>query len=325
MYNIKHYDYKMNYKDTINPNKIVDIGWFRSQWNGGLWNMNLQLNLWIINDDFEVSDIIYIYYKWKHIYGGNILDITKLYWPKIETLSLEIVGFASLLSQYIINQTYNDTASNIMKDIINKANTEYWYNIFSYDSNTIPDSTDNINIEFENEDYLRSLRSLSEVSGLDFFINESWVVYFIETGDNHTLTLRKDVDSLEIKEEGRNITNSLIVDYEWWIETYEEGSSINLYSKRQKYKSKRKIKDLSTVNEFGNNFLEENAFKKDKITLIVNDRFDYFNIKPTDNIRVRNSPFIIDDLKVKGVIFWYETATIELGRRYSFSEEILNN
>lgn len=325
MYNIKHYDYKMNYKDTINPNKIVDIGWFRSQSNGGLWNMNLQLNLSIINDDFEVGDIIYIYYKGKHIYGGNILDITKLYWPKIETLSLEIVGFASLLSQYIINETYNATASNIIKDIIDKANIEYWYNIFSYDGNTIPDSTENINIEFKNEHYLRSLRNLSEVSGLEFFVNESWVVYFRETEDQHTLTLRKDVDSLEIKEEWRNITNSLIVDYEWWIETYEEVSSINLYRKRQKYKSKIDIKDLSTANEFGNNFLEENAFKKDKITLIVNDRFDYFNIKPTDDIRVRNSPFIIDSLKVKGVRFWYETATIELGRRYSFSEEILNN
>ena len=325
MYNIKHYSKSKVFIQTIQTKKLVNISNFSSQANGWVWDLYITLDLKITNEDFNISDLIEVYYKWDFIYSWYLLDVNKLYWPKTETVTLDIVWYASLLSQYVLNQTYTDLASNIVKDIIDKANIEYWFNIFNYDITSIPDTVWNINIGFEYETYFKALEEISEITWIDFFVDIDWKVYFTSTRENHILTLRKDVEELDITEEWRSIVNSIIVDYDWWVKTYTNPASITKFWLKQKYESKQDIKNETTADKYWESFLADNSNKINKTWIIVNNNYTYFNIKAWDTIRIRNSPFIIEDIEVKRIIYDYETARIELWKTYSFAKEIFSN
>lgn len=325
MYNIKHYSKSKVFIQTIQTKKLVNISNFSSQANGWVWDLYITLDLKITNKYFNISDLIEVYYKWDFIYSWYLLDVNKLYWPKTETVTLDIVWYASLLSQYVLNQTYTDLASNIVKDIIDKANIEYWFNIFNYDITSIPDTVWNINIGFEYETYFKALEEISEITWIDFFVDIDWKVYFTSTRENHILTLRKDVEELDITEEWRSIVNSIIVDYDWWVKTYTNPASITKFWLKQKYESKQDIKNETTADKYWESFLADNSNKINKTWIIVNNNYTYFNIKAWDTIRIRNSPFIIEDIEVKRIIYDYETARIELWKTYSFAKEIFSN
>ena len=325
MYNIKHYSKSKVFIQTIQTKKLVNISNFKSQVNWWFWDLYITLDLKITNEDFNISDLIEVYYKWDFIYSWYLLDVNKLYWPQTETVTLDIVWYASLLSQYVLNETYTDLASNIVKDIIDKANIEYWFNIFNYDITSIPDTVWNINIGFEYETYLKALEEISEITWIDFFVDIDWKVYFTSTRENHILTLRKDVEELDITEEWRSIVNSIIVDYDWWVKTYTNPASITTFWLKQKHEIKRDIKNETTADKYWESFLADNSNKINKTWIIVNNNYTYFNIKAWDTIRIRNSPFIIEDTQVKRIIYDYETARIELWKSYSFAKEIFNN
>ena len=325
MYNIKHYNKSKVFIQTIQTKKLVNISNFQSQVNWWVWNLKITLDLKITNEDFNISDLIEVYYKWDFIYSWYLLDVNKLYWAKTEAITLDIVWYASLLSQYVLNETYTDLASNIVKDIINKANIEYWYNIFNYDVDSIPDSVWNINIAFEYKTYFKALEEISEITWIDFFIDIDWKVYFSDTRTNHILTLRKDVEELDITEEWRSIINILILEYDLWVKTYTNTTSITNFGVKEKYEKKTDIKDLITADKYWESFLANNSNKINKTLIIVNNDYNYFDIKAWDTIRVRNSPFTIEDLQVKKINYSYETARIELWKTYSFAKEIFNN
>lgn len=325
MYNIKHYSKSKTLLQTIGTRKLSNISNFQAQSNGWFGELDITLDLRITNQDFDLSDIIEVYYKWNFIYSWYILDVEKLYWTEIETVTIVIVWYSSLLTDYIISENYNDLASNIVKDLIDKANIEYWYNIFSYDAISIPNTTWNININFDNINYLEALEELSEISWINFFVDLDWKVYFSNTRNNHKLTLRKDVQDLDIVEEWRELVNSIILNYSWWTQSYEDTASINQYWKKQKYVSKQDIQDLQTADEFGLSYLTEKSIKQKKISIIVNNKYNYFDIKPDDTIRIRNSLYEIQNLRVKRIRYDYETARIELGKIYSFAKEIFDN
>lgn len=328
MFNLKHYNKSNVYIDTIDLEKLENISTFQSQLNWWLWQLTLSLNLKITNTDFEVWEIIKVYYKSQFIYSWAILDIKKSYGANIEDVELIIIWYASLLTRNIFTNTYSDLASNIAKDIIDKFNVDYGTTLLSYDVSSIPATVWTVNIVYTNNNYFEALEQLWKLSWCGFFVDKDWKVYFKEkwTWSDHILTLWKDVDNLEIVEEGRSIINSLILKYNWWSKTYTDSASVTLYWLKEKYEDKSSsINNLATADIYGASFLSENAEKVKKISIILNNNYNYFWIKSWDNIRIRNSPYIIENLQIQKINFAYDKASLELEKSYSFAKEIFDN
>jgi len=328
MYNIKIYNKSLVYQNTLSLKKVVNISGFTSDINGWVWNMTLTLNLKITNTDFEVWDILEIYFESDHIYSWSIIDVQKLYWTNIETVSLIMIGYGWLMSQVLKTETYSDIASNIAKDIIDDFNTEYWTAILSYDVNSIPTTVWAIDLTFTNKNYLECLRELSDTVWLKFFIDIDGVVYFRDEAlySNHKLTTEKDVEQLNITEEWRWIKNTLILKNAVNEKTYTDAISISTYWIKEIYLDKSsELTTEATGDEYADTYLNDNADKKDKIQITVNNKYDYFTIKPWDTIKVRNTWYTINNLQIVKISYSYEKAILDLEKSYSFANEIFNN
>ena len=85
-------------------------------------------------------------------------------------------------------------------------------------------------------------------------------------------------------------------------------------------------KDISSI-EIGET--DSNLIKNDKVAntieLIVNNQYDYWEIKPWDNIKIRNIKYEINNLKVAKISYGEKEARIELENFNSFSDLVLWN
>ena len=328
MYNIKIYNKDLVYQNTLSLKKVVNISNFTADINGGVWNMNLTLNLKITNTDFTIWDILNVYFEWNYIYAWSIIDIRKSFWPSTETIELIMVWYSGLMTRLLKTETYSDIASNIAKDIVDDFNTEYGTAILSYDTLSIPTTIWTIDLILTDKNYLECLQELSDIVWLKFFIDIDWKVYFREKAlyDNHKLTTKKDVDTLVITEEWRSIENSLILKYSWWTKTYTDSWSITSYWKKEVALDKSsELWNVTTADIFWANYLSENAWVKEKIQITVNNKYDYFAIKPWDTIKVRNTWYLINNLQIVKIAYSYEKAILEIENSYSFAKEIFNN
>lgn len=328
MYNIKVYNKSLVYQSTLSLKKVAKISNFTADINGSVWNMNLTLDLKITNTDFNITDILKIYFEWVYIYTWSILDIQKLYWSSVETITLIMVWYSGLMTTLLKTETYSAIASDIAKDIIDDFNIEYWTTILSYDTLSIPTTVWTIDLVVTNKNYLECLRELSDTVWLKFYIDVDWKCYFRDKSlyDSHKLTTKKDVDNLVITEEGREIKNTLILKYNWGTKTYTDATSITTYWVKEIYLDKSsELSNVTTADIFGSNYLSENANEKEKIKVTVNNKFDYFTIKCWDTIKIRNTWYSINNLQIVKIAYSYEKAILELEKAYSFANEIFNN
>lgn len=327
MYNIKIYERNWTtLKDTIQIEKLANISGFSSQSNWWFSNISIQIAYKITDTSIEISDIVKIQYLQDIIFTWSVLSAKKIYWADSEKIEINAVWYSSLLTLFQTNATYSDTASNIVKDLINDFNTEYWSLILSYDSATIPDTVWTLALDFSSyKTYFEAITSVANASWLFFFIDLDWKVYFKAKSayTSHTLTTWSDVDELIIEEDGKELVNYLVLKYNWWVATYQDATSISTYWKREKYLDKSsELSNVSTANEFWNNYILQNKDKIKKVSIVANKEYDFFTIKWCHLINVRNVWYIINNLQVAKITYWIERATIELEKSYSFAKEI---
>ena len=327
MYNIKVYEKDWTtFKSTIQIEKFESISNFTAQVDGWFWKLKIWLAYKITDTSIEVSDIVKVQYKSDIIYTWSVLNINKLYFPKKEVIELNLVWYSSLLSFLMTNSTYSDIASDIVKDLIDDFNIEYWSNILSYDSNSIPDSTWTLNIDFSwYSNYFKAIQDVAETAWLNFFVDLDWKVYLDEKAnfDSHTLTVWDNIDSISINEDSVNLVNHLTLKHGAWTTTYSDATSITKYWKREEYIDKsNELTNQATADEYWANYIATYKDEIKKVSIIVNSEYNFFNIKWWDLINVRNIWYTINNLQVAKIMYGTNTAKIDLEISYSFAKEI---
>lgn len=325
-YKITLYDDEMELKGNLNLKKFSSIWTFSAQENWGLSNLTLKVDKDIWENNLDYWDIITIKKSKKFIYSGYILDTSRIIDTTGDYLEIKLVWLSWLLSTCIFTETYNITASNIVKDLINDFNTEYGFNIFTYDSNSIPDSTGNLNMSFENKTYLEALNDVAETSGLKFYIWADRKVYFHDrwTTANHKIWLWKEVTQFKREKQGSEIVNSLILKYSWWEKTYPDLNST--YKKKEKRLDKSsEINDETTADIFWAEYINKYKDIIKKTSIIVGNEYTFFDIKPLDLIKVKNIWEEIWLLQVSKVTYSLENAKVELERYDSLWNTIFSN
>lgn len=327
MYNIKVYEKdSTTLKETIQINKLESISNFSSQVNWGFWSLRIWLAYSITDTSISIWDIIKVQYKADIIYTWAVLTINKIYWKEKEIIELNLIWYSSILTTLLTSSTYSDTAANIVKDLIDEFNVEYWNNLLSYDTSSIPATTWTLDFDFSKYvSYLKAIEEVAETAGLFFFIDLDWKVYLDEKANfsSHTLTVKNDVDEIKIDEDSKELINSLTLKYNWWTKTYSDSTSQTTYWKREKYLDKSsELSNVTTADEFWANYIAQHKDDTKKVSLIVNNEYNFFDIKGGDLIKVRNIDYTINNLQVAKITYWLEKATIELEKSYSFAKEI---
>ena len=222
---IKVYDKSWVFKKNINENQnwqkllMSDIS-FDYQKDWWQWQINLKLNKAFNSTDIIRSDFIKIYLydenfpTWKLIYTWVIEEINRNY--NVNDNSIEYVcrWLSSILTRFFYYDSWytfskTDTASNIIKSIINYANTKYnWFN-----TSWIVDTVWNITVEFDYTSCFDALEKVLEQTELFLFIWEDGTVYFNNTPSQNYVTAKEDLQELSIVEDGSEIINKVIVVY----------------------------------------------------------------------------------------------------------------
>lgn len=325
MYNIKIYESNWTtLKKTIEIEKLESISSFSCQSSWGFSDIKISIAYKITNTEVSNDNIIKVQYWSREIYVWYIVNIQRLFTANKEVIQFTAVWLCSLLKWVLTTNVYNDTASNIVKSLIDDFNVEYGSNILSYDVLSVPDSQWIISIDFSSyTSYFDAITDISEVTWLTFFIDKWWKLFFKDKSlfNNHILTVWLDVDSLTIDENAKSKINTLILKYDWWLKTYQNSVVIN---KKEKYIDvSSTIKDETTADIYWDSFLEQNQEKK-KISIVLNNQYSFFDILWWDLIDVKNTWYVISWLQVAKVTYTIETATIELEESDSFAQEVFN-
>jgi len=307
------------FKETIREDEILSDVNFDYQKNWWIWQITLKLNRDYSNIDIVESDFIKIYLfdenfiNWKLIYTWIIEEINRNYNELENSIDLIARWLSSLLTRIYYKDWWNytfsktDTVSNIIKSIINYANTQYnWFNI-----SWIVDTVWNITIDFDYNDCLNAINKVVELTDLFYYIWSDWIVYFNTTPTTHKLTAQKHIQSIDINEDWSEIINKVIVKYNWWTTSWENSSSISQYWLLEKVYTKTDLW-LAEATSFINEELAKNQLKQ-KTSIEVNSQYILENLKPWDTIKINNLNYSINTT-IEKISYKTDIATIYLDR-----------
>ena len=299
---IKVYEKDWTFKHTIKENKLmsdIDFDIQKNWWQG-------QLNI-LLNEDFNYtwiskSDFIKVFLydtnfpNWKLIYTWIIEEINRNYKQSENTIEYVCRWLASLLTRIYYNQSWytftkTDTASNIIKSVITYFNSVYSGNWLNTD--WVVDTTSwNISIDFDYTSCFDVINTVQEVYWSFWYIDETWTCYFNTTPSQIYLTAWKDVQNIDINEDGSEIINKVIVNYNWWTYTDTDATSITNNWLFEKEYSKNEFW-LTEATDFATEILNNNQTKQ-VVSIEVNNKYIFENLKVWDNLKVRNIDYLIN-------------------------------
>lgn len=327
---VKIYQLDGTFKKTITDDLILNEIAFGSQKNGGQGELDLLLNLDYNDTDFEKSDFIRVYLyddnftSGELIYTGIIEEINRNYKDNQNTIELVCRGLASLLTRVMYQDgsytfTANDTASNIIIDVVTYFNTIYtggWLN-----TTGIVSTIGNISIDFEYDTSFDAIQAVADVYGTFWLVLPDGTVVFNSTPDTHLLTAVKDVQNVDINDDGSDIINRAIVEHASGTVTRSDTVSIAANGLFEEKYNKTEL-DAATASDFGDEVLANNG-TKNAVIIDVNSKYIFENIKAGDNIKVRNINYVISSV-VEKIDYSVNSCKIYLDKYDSVGKVLIN-
>lgn len=335
-FQIKVYEKDWTFKQNIKETKVRNTIQFSNNVNWGQWRLNLELNVNFANTDILQWDFIKVnlfddnFPNWKLIYTWIVEDINRVYQPTENLLTLSCVGLEAILTRLYYNSSWytftkNDTASNIVKDIISYFNSKYPWNWINdwWVENTVW----NVNIEFDYDNCSQSLQKITALTDKKFFIEADWTVNWISKPltRTHALKAEENIQSILIEEDSSNIINSVFVIYDWWVVTSNDWTSQSYFWLFEQSLSRLDIKDSSTAQDLADETISLNKNSKQKITIEVNTKYILENIQVLDTVKVMNIDYSIENLQIQKISYTTDIATLYLDEFDSIEKVLINN
>lgn len=209
-YNIKVFSQDGVTQKSVKNKSIIKISTISSKVNGGYSDIKIQIHAKLDNQEYSIWDNIHIYKNGELFYFGYLFYIDRFATNSNQYIELSLFWPWGLISNEKMNKNYTDTASNIMKDIIMLCNTHFWFNLLSYNPNTIPNTTWIINIQIWEKNFLEYIQEVQKVSWINFFINRIGKVFFVnEIPENlHSLTMENSISYIKIWETNTGVVKT---------------------------------------------------------------------------------------------------------------------
>jgi hypothetical protein len=169
--------------------------------------------------------------------------------------------------------TLNQDPADTIKDIVDVFDGEY-SGIITYTGGNIDTYGTNISNAFTKRTCLESIGDITKTTDFWWYIGADGDVYFkAKQAPTQFFTIGKDVDSIEVQEDGERIINNLIVAYTGGTKTTSDATSITAYGQRDKYESKTDLQNVGSATAYSDSVIADHKDPKTKITITVNDNW----------------------------------------------------
>lgn len=338
---VKVLDKDREFKTTI-PRSLISWGVsFSSVINSGFGSLTLTIMEWYNYAGIIHWDIIVIIDWSKNIvsevWGAIVQDEYYLYQWVVDSIEraaelsktyvkVWCTWLQSLMSQTIYtysgNKAFTRTAS---PDAIVKEILDLFSDHFSYTTGTIPAYGSNISVEFDYTDCLEAIKTVQEISGRIFTIDGDGVCTFKAAGTDpdHMLVFQKDITSIVTYEDGSEIVNSYVVEYDGgFTSAIEDATSISTYGKREKQVGDSSLKNSATATAYGNALLAKTKDPKYNTEIEVNNSYDLESLKPGQVVTVTNTDYDIVSKVIQKVQYKQTSAVLYLDAYENLSTEL---
>lgn len=307
-YQIKTYNVDWSYKDTINPNDILNEVSFTENINGGAWQMIIDTQYKIDDQNYKGGELVKVvvfdeYHKWwMQIYFWYISQIVKKVQQSREYTSFVCLWVNSLLNNVLFtNWVQSKTPSAMIKQVLTYFQN-YYNCITEWSIDSSITTTKNYNRQYKN--CFEIIKEVCEWNGLNFYVDWDWKLNVFKTWNNHFLKLHYDIDEMTITDTIEEMVNRYTS--ESWsgaLYTYYNQSSIDTYWLRQKYEKNSELNDASTNQSYALQYLNDHYLPKETMTIKLNTNFPFENIKPWDTINVLNTTLDISWKKINKISY----------------------
>ena len=320
-YVVKTYNVDWTYKETINPNSILNEISFSAWLNQWQWQLSIQT-------DYKFADTSYKWWEYVKVrlYDDNHVDWKQIYFWYISRIerkadeSREYTTFTclwvwSLLKSIIYtNWSYSQTCANMMKTIRTFFNWYYANIISEWNISetvaTTQNRTRNQNNCFDCFD------TIAEAIWYKWTVDWEWNLdlFTPSTRTKHIVHLWEEVNSITVSNSVEELVNEYRLARNWWtIQTYTDATSISEFWRKMKYESNTSLNSATTQNEYWNAYIQQYKTPLQSIQLVLNSEYAYEDIKPWDLISVLNTDLTtLNDLIISKIQYKTDQATITI-------------
>lgn len=320
-YVVKTYNVDWTYKETINPNSILNEISFSAWLNQWQWQLSIQTDYKFADTSYKWWEYVKVrlydekHVDWKQIYFWYISRIERKADESREYTTFTCLWVWSLLKSIIYtNWSYSQTCANMMKTIRTFFNW-YYANIISEWSisetvATTQNRTRNQNNCFDCFD------TIAEAIWYKWTVDWEWNLdlFTPSTRTKHIVHLWEEVNSITVSNSVEELVNEYRLARNWWtIQTYTDATSISEFWRKMKYESNTSLNSATTQNEYWNAYISQYKNPLQSIQLVLNSEYAYEDIKPWDLISVLNTDLTtLNDLIISKIQYKTDQATITI-------------
>lgn len=294
-YVVKTYNLNWTYKETINPDSIlneINFSAWLNQWQGQL----------TIQTDYKFADTSYKgweyvkvwlydehHINWKQIYYWYISKIQRKAEQSKEYTTFTCLGVWSLLKSIIYsNGNYSQTCYNMMTNIRSFFNNYY--------SNVITNWT--IYNGWNTQAWTWSWNNCFDCfTTIAKAINYNWTVdslgkldlFIPSTRTKHIVHMSEEVMSITIDNSIEEVVNNYYLARTGAQSTYTNSTSQSTYWRKDKYEMVSNLNSATTMNDYWNSYIATNKNPKQSVQIVLNAEYPFEDIKPWDTISVLNT------------------------------------
>lgn len=319
-YVVKTYNVDWTYKETINPNSILNEISFSASVNWWQWQLTIQTDYAFTDTSYKWWEYVKVrlydenHVDWKQIYFWYISKIERIAEKSREYTSFVCLWVWSLLKsiQYT-NWNYSQTCSAMMKSIRTFFNT-YYANVISEWSIAEDSTTQNRTREYSN--CFDCFDTIADAIWYNRIVDWEWNLdlFLPSSRTKHIVHMWEEVNSITVNNSIENIVNDYTLARNWWtIQNYADSTSISEFWRKMKYESNTSLNSATTQDQYWNAYIQQHKNPTQNIQIVLNNDYAYEDIKPWDKISILNTELTtLNDLTINKIQYKTDQATITI-------------
>lgn len=320
-YVVKTYNLDWTYKETINPNSILNELSFSSAIDWWQWQLIIQTDYPFADTSYKWGEYVKVWLydekhvDWKQFYYWYISKIQRKAEQSREYTTFTCLGVGSLLKSILYtNGSYSQTCYNMMTAIRTFFNN-YYSNVITVGSiaNTIT-TTQNRTWNYNN--CFDCFNTIAEAIGYHRIVDWLWKLdlFIPSTRTEHIVHFGEEVMSIDIINSIEEIVNYYqLARNGWTVQTYQNSTSQTTYWEKMKYESNTNLNSAQTQNDYGNAYINQYKNPKQTLQIVLNAEYPYEDIKPWDTLTILNTDLTtLSDLVINKIQYKTDQAMITI-------------
>lgn len=319
-YVVKTYNVDWTYKETINPDRILNEISFSSSLNWWQWQLQIQTDYAFADTSYKWWEYIKVrlydekHVQWKQLYYWFISKIQRKAELSREYTTFTCLWVWSLLKNIIYtNWNYSQTCYNMMTAIRSFFNNYYSWIITNWDIANDITTTQAWTWKYNN--CFDCFTTIADAIWYKRIVDWEWKLdlFTPSTRTNHIVYMWKEVNSITIDDTIEELVNYLYLERTWAMWTYQDTASQNAYWIKMKHETNSNLNSATTQNQYWNSYIWQYKDPLQSIQIVLNWEYAYEDIKPWDTITVLNTDLsTLNDLIVNKIAYKTDQATITI-------------